>query len=59
MYSITDEIENRGIQKGMEQGEERLSQLNLKLLADKRYADLQRAAEDKKYRHRLFKKYGL
>ena len=41
------------------QGEERLSQLTLNLIADKRYEDLEKAARDKEYRERLYKEYHL
>ena len=33
--------------EGIEQGEDRLNRLNLSLIADKRYEDLERAAQDK------------
>lgn len=45
--------------EGMQQGEERLSLLNLGLMADKRFEDLEKVARDKKYREELYKEYNL
>ena len=42
-----------------EQGEEKLNQLILKLMTDKRYEDLEKAARDKEYRAQLYKEYQL
>ena len=44
-----------GIEKGIEKGEERLSRLNMQLLKEKRYTDLERAAKDRSFRKKLLK----
>lgn len=49
----------KGLASGMEDGVERMGNLTKKLLKEKRYGDLDRATEDKKYREELFKKYHL
>ena len=49
----------QGLEQGRSEGEDRLNRLNLSLIADKRYEDLERAARDKVYRKRLYKEYRL
>ena len=49
----------KGIEIGQEKGVDRMGHLTKKLLKEKRYDDLDRATEDKKYREELFKKYQL
>ena len=49
----------KGIAKGTEQGEERIASLMQILLKEKRYEDLERASEDKEYRSRLLREFGL
>lgn len=51
MCMIAEELENKGIEKGIE--------LTLKMLESENYDALKRASVDKKYRNSLFKKYGL
>lgn len=46
-------------EEGIEEGENRISQLNLHLIAEKRMEDLERAAADWTFRKSLYKKYGL
>lgn len=41
------------------EAEGRLNSLYLRLIADKRYDDLERAAQDKTYREQLYKEYHL
>ncbi|MEG2296654.1 MAG: Rpn family recombination-promoting nuclease/putative transposase [Clostridium sp.] len=48
-----------GYLEGEARSEARLTQLNLKLLAEKNYAELEAASKDKNYRDALLKKYGL
>lgn len=45
--------------EGVKQGEERFGKLNLSLIADKRFEDVERASKDKDYRERLYKEYGI
>ena len=45
--------------EGREEGEEKLSQLNLLLIKQNRMDDLQKAAEDKAYRQKLYREFGL
>lgn len=48
-----------GLAEGISQGEERISQLNLLLIKEKRFEDLERAAQDKEYRDGLLKEFDL
>ena len=48
-----------GIEQGIEQEEMRNSALIANLLKEKRVADLQRSAEDKEYRKKLLREFGL
>ena len=43
----------------MEQGVEQVSRLNLRLIADGRLEDLERAAKDKAYLEKLLAEYGI
>lgn len=44
---------------GIEEGEERISKLNLLLLEEKRYDDLEKVAKDQEYRKKLFDEFNL
>ena len=59
MCELLDKYENRGIQKGIQQGEERLAMLNENLLNAGRIDDLRKASTSKRYRNRLYKEFGL
>lgn len=48
-----------GMERGMERGMELLNRLNLRLIEDKRYEDMERAARDDEYRDQLFQEYGI
>ena len=48
-----------GRDEGLKAGEQRMNELYRCMLADKRYADLERAASDTDYREQLFKEYGI
>ena len=48
-----------GIEKGIEQGENRLGLLNKKRLEDNRLADLRRGLENVEYRRKLYKEYQI
>lgn len=50
---------NEGHSKGRSEGEDRLNYLNCRLIADKRFEDLERATQDKEYREQLYKEYGI
>lgn len=56
---IYDDGIKKGIEQGIEQEEMRNSALIANLLKEKRVADLQRSAEDKEYRKKLLKEFGL
>ena len=47
------------MEEGREQGEERLSKLNLILMDEKRYDDLEKVLKDKEYRKQLYAQYGI
>lgn len=49
----------QGIKQGIKQGEERFGKLNLRLIADKRFEDVERVSKDKDYRERLYREYGI
>lgn len=53
MCEVLDCIENRGIQKGIIQGENSVLSLMNYLLSNNRIEDARRATEDKAYRHKL------
>ena len=48
-----------GREEGREEGEEKLNQLYLLLIKQNRMDDLQKAAEDKAYRQKLYREFGL
>lgn len=52
-------IYDMGIERGMERGMELINRLNLRLIEDKRYEDVERAAKDNEYREQLFQEYGI
>lgn len=58
MCDVLDRIENRGIQQGIQQGENLLAQLIQKLFALGRVEDVKRVAEDKEYRQMLLKEFS-
>ena len=56
---LIEDGKKEGEMKGQMEGEERVSKLNLLLMADKRYDDLERASKDKEYRRQLFDTFGI
>ncbi len=46
-------------ERGREQGEDRINQLNTFLIKEKRYEDLERAARDKEFQKQLMSDYGI
>ncbi len=46
-------------EEGREEGEGRVNQLNRKLIAEKRYGDLERAAKDRAFQEELYERYGF
>ncbi len=59
MCETLDYIENRGIEKGIDKGEERISELNVRLIEAGRMDEVLKAAKDKDYRKKLLKEFGL
>ena len=45
--------------EGIKEGEDRVSRLNLLLIAETRYEVLEMASKDKEYRDKLFRDYGI
>ena len=45
--------------EGLIQGEDKLNRLHGSLIADQRFDDLKRSIQDKEYREKLYKQYGL
>lgn len=45
--------------EGIKEGEDRVSRLNLLLIEETRYEDLEMASKDKEYRDKLFRDYGI
>ena len=56
---LIEDGKKEGEMKGQMKGEERVSKLNLLLMAEKRYDDLERASKDKEYRRQLFDTFGI
>lgn len=54
-----DYVRSEGRREGRWEGEDRLNSLNCRLIADNRFEDLKRAAQDKEYRERLYNEYGI
>ena len=54
-----DYVRSEGIRQGQSEGEDRLNRLNLRLIADNRFHDVEKAARDKEYRVQLYKEYGI
>lgn len=52
-------LRDEGREEGKKEGENRLSELNLKLISEKRFDDLEYAAKDEEFRKKLFQQYGL
>ena len=52
-------IYDDGVEKGLEQGMDRMAVLTARLLKEKRLDDLQRVTEDKAYCEQLLKEYGI
>lgn len=59
MCELLDKYENRGIQKGIQQGESRYAALNERLIEQGRMEDLRKAAGSKRYRNQLYKEFGM
>ena len=53
MCEVLDRVENRGIQKGIIQGEDTILSLMRYLLGNGRTKDARKATEDKAYRNKL------
>ena len=47
------------VEKGVEKGEDRLSQLIARLMEDKRSQDVIRVTQDKLYRNKLYEEYFI
>lgn len=56
LTSFNQEIYDKGLKQD---GIEKVNKLNLILLEEKRYADLERAAKDTEFQEKLFEQYGL
>lgn len=52
-------MKKEGIKKGIKKGEGRINQLNLYLISENRFDDLERAVNDREYQLQLFQEYGL
>lgn len=59
MTRLGQMIYDDGVEKGLEQGMDRMAVLTARLLKEKRLDDLQRATEDKAYCEQLLKEYGI
>ncbi len=53
MCEVLDQVENRGIQKGITQGEDTILSLMNYLLSNNRTGDAKKATADKAYRNKL------
>ena len=52
-------MERRGLQRGIQQGIDKVNVLNARLVDDERIDDLRRAIKDDGFRQKLFEEYGL
>ena len=59
MCEVLDRVENRGIQKGIAQGEDTILSLMKYLLSNSRLDDARRATEDEAYRSKLLDEISL
>lgn len=59
MCQALDDIWKNGKREGKREGENRLNQLNAKLIAENRLDDLIRATGDKEYQNKLFRMYAI
>ena len=59
MCEVLDRVENRGIQKGIAQGEDTILSLMKYLLSNGRLEDARRATEDEAYRSKLLDEISL
>lgn len=48
-----------GLAEGLTEGQNRINQLNLKLIAASRTEDMIRAAGDKEFQHKLLEEFGV
>lgn len=49
----------KGIEKGIVQGTERINLLNMNLIREKRFSDLERSTNDQEFQKRLLEEYGI
>ena len=59
MCNFSDAVERRGLQRGIQQGIDKVNVLNARLVDDERIDDLRRAIKDDGFRQKLFEEYGL
>ena len=59
MCNFGEAILEKGIERGIETGEERVNRLIQLLLEQSRMDEIERAVSDKEYQNRLFKEFGL
>ena len=52
-------MKEEGIEEGIEKEGERMGRLILRLTAEKRFRDLERAAIDRTFKEELYARYGL
>ena len=57
--SLKNEGIEIGIQRGIQQGSERINKLNCLLLEQNRIADLKRATQDAEYQEQLLREFDL
>ena len=56
---VRSEGRKEGRSEGRSEGEDRLNRLHGRLIADKRYEDLERSIQDKEYREQLYTQYEI
>ena len=59
MCNYSSYIENRGVQKGIQQGEDKMGTLMSKLFSLGRMDDAQRSASDPAYRQQMYKEFNM
>lgn len=59
MCNLSKGVEEKGREQGREQGEDRMSELIKRLVEDNRSSDIIKITQDKEYRKKLYKEYGI
>lgn len=59
LYLHEQDIKYYSKQEGRQEGRQNVNQLNKILIAEKRFADLEKSANDSEYQEQLMKEFGI